>query len=223
MPVTAIIPTLNEEERIASTIDAAFAAGVAEVIVSDGGSTDGTIEIAAAHGARVLTGETMRSRQLNRGAEAASHEELIFLHADTTLPPGAAAAVSAALANGIVFGGFRIAFAEPAPKLRLAAMMINLRTRLTRCPWGDQAQFIRRDTFLSGGRFQEIPLMEDYDLAVRMRRRGRTAVLPLRVVTSGRRFLALGVLRTAARNWRIVVAYRRGVDPWNLAALYRRK
>jgi rSAM/selenodomain-associated transferase 2 len=222
LPVTAIIPALNEASRIAAAIESAFAADASEVIVSDGGSRDATVEVASRAGARVIGGESMRSMQMNRGAEAARFESLIFLHADTTLPQGAGAAVCDALASGVMFGGFRIRFAERALRLRLAATMVNLRTLLTRCPWGDQAQFIRRDTFFDSGAFLPIPLMEDYEMAVRMKRRGHTRVLPLYVTSSGRRFLARGVFATALLNWRIVFAYRRGVDVGELAALYRR-
>ena len=222
MTAAVIIPTLDEEAWIGAAVDSAFAAGAAEVIVCDGGSRDATTSIAAARGARVIACEPMRSRQLNRGAREASSPDLIFLHADTLLPLGAAAAVSAALAAGIDFGGFRLTFAEPARKLRVAAAMISLRTTLTRCPWGDQEQFIRRDRFLAAGGFREIPLMEDYDLALRMKRAGRTAALPLTVTTSGRRFLRMGVWRTAWINWRIIVRYRVGADPGELAREYRR-
>jgi hypothetical protein len=145
---------------------------------------------------------------------------LIFLHADTELPDGAAAAVVEALQHA-GFGGFRLRFAEPAAKLRLAAMLINLRTSITRCPWGDQAQFIRRSTFLGAGGFREIALMEDYELAARMKRAGPVALLPLHVTTSGRRFLQLGLLRTALRNWEIVMRWRFGADPEELAKRYR--
>jgi glycosyltransferase involved in cell wall biosynthesis len=93
--VSVIIPALNEEARIAATIDAARAAGVDEIIVADGGSTDATVSIAQSRGARVISGERMRARQMNRGA-AARRDVLIFLHADTLLPPGAASAVIAA-------------------------------------------------------------------------------------------------------------------------------
>lgn len=220
--VSVVIPSLDEEERIAAAVDSALASGVAEVIVADGGSSDGTVERARRAGARVVTGERMRARQMNRGADAAAGELLIFLHADTRLPKGACSAVEQALASGSTFGGFRISFAEPSLRLRVAAAMINARTAVTRCPWGDQAQFIRRDVFLAAGGFREIPIMEDYELAIRMKRSGPTVVLPDRVVTSGRRFLEKGVLRTAAMNWRIVIAYRRGADPAQLAAMYRR-
>lgn len=221
MTVAVIIPSLDEEARIGTAVDSALAAGAAEVIVVDGGSRDDTAAVAARHGARVITTEPMRSRQLNRGAEAASAPYLIFLHADTILPAGAAEAVAGTLANGTDFGGFRLQFAEDAARLRVAATMINLRTTLTRCPWGDQAQFIRRDVFLAGGGFREIPLMEDYELAVRMKRSGRTALLPLTVTTSGRRFLRKGVWRTAFINWAIIVRYRLGTDPAKLARWYR--
>lgn len=99
--------------------------------------------------------------------------------------------------------------------------MINFRTRMTGCPWGDQAQFLRRDTFLRVGGFREIALMEDYDLALRMKREGKTVVLPQSVATSGRRFLSKGVLRTAVINWAIIIRFRLGADPDELARVYR--
>ena len=201
MPVSVIIPTLNEEDWIAGAVESAFTAGAAEVIVVDGGSGDRTARFATAAGARMLLAEPMRSRQLNHGARAASHENLIFLHADSRLPAGAASAVEAALAK-YAFGGFRIRFVEPNRKLRFAEKMINLRTAITREPWGDQAQFVTRSAFTG---FREIPIMEDYELARRMRRSSR--ILPLYVTTSGRRFLERGLLRTAATNWWLIAKY----------------
>ena len=215
MKVSAIIPTLNEEARIAATIDAAFAAGVAEVLVCDGGSSDATTSIAEGHGARVIASERMRARQLNRGAEAASHDALLFLHADTLLPLGAADAIVDALRDAD-FGGFLVDFIEPGWRLRYVAFMINRRTRLTRAPWGDQAQFARHDAFPG---FPDFPIMEDYALAMRMR--PRAAVIPLRVRTSGRRFLAKGVIRTSIVNWTVIAAYHLGVSPERLARWYR--
>lgn len=219
MPVTAVIPALNEAERIATAVDAARAAGVAEIIVADGGSTDGTVTVAIAHGARVIEGERVRARQLNRGAAAASHDALIFLHADTLLPLRAADAVASALAGGAIFGGFRISFVEPG--LDGVARLINARTRLTRAPWGDQAQFVRRDTFVRMGGYPDFPIMEDYELARRMKRAGKTVVLPIAVRTSGRRFLQKGRLRTAAINWLIIASYHLGISPERLARWYR--
>lgn len=219
MPVSVIIPTLDEAGRIGAAIDSAFSAGAAEVIVADGGSADDTVAIAAARGARVVTGERIRARQLNRGAAAAQHEVLLFLHADTRLPNGSCAAVAQALDSGATFGGFRLKFEEPG--LATVAFLINLRTRVTRAPWGDQAQFTRRDTFTNAGGFAPLPIMEDYELARRMRRSGRTVLLPLAVETSGRRFVRRGVLRTAALNWWIITCFHLGVSPERLARWYR--
>ncbi len=221
MSVSVLIAARNEESWIGASVAAALASGADEVIVVDGGSTDRTREIASAAGAAVIECEPMRARQFNRGAQTAGGEALIFLHADTMLPHGANAAVARALDHAD-FGGFRIAFAEPSARLRIVAFLINLRTRITRCPWGDQAQFIRRDTFLRDGGFRDIPLMDDYELATRMHRRGRTVLLPLTVTTSGRRFLAKGLVRTAVLNWMIIAAWRLGVSPQRLAAWYRR-
>lgn len=220
--VTVIIPTLDEEERVGAAIDSAFEAGAAEVIVADGGSRDATMRVAREHGARVVEGEAPRARQMNRGARQASHDAILFLHADTLLPAGACASVVQALASGAVFGGFRARFAEDTRGLRFTAAMINLRTRFTRCPWGDQAQFVSRAAFLEGCGFLEIPIMEDYELAIRMKRRGRTIVLPQTVTTSGRRFLAHGLFRTTFTNWRIIIGWRMGADPEQLARIYRR-
>lgn len=221
MAVSVIIPAVDEEEWIARTVESAFAAGAAEVIVVDGGSVDRTARFAKGAGARLLLSERLRARQLNLGADAATHDTLIFLHADTLLPAGAAAAVEEAL-QAADFGGFRLSYAEPQRRLKFTAMMANLRSGWTRCPWGDQAQFVRRETFVAAGRFREIPLMEDYDFAVRMKRTGKTVILPMSVTTSGRRHLRKGVLRTAMINWQTVIRFRRGADPADLAARYRR-
>ena len=222
MAVSVIIPALNEEQWIAGAVQSAFGAGAAEVIVVDGGSFDRTTRFATAAGARILLAEPMRARQLNRGAQSASSASLIFLHADSRLPDGAAAAVEAALDHNIVFGGFRIQFSEPDRKLRVAENMINFRSILLRTPWGDQAQFMRRELFLESGGFPDIPIMEDYELARRMKRNGRTRILLMTVTTSGRRFLQKGLWRTAAINWSIIWKYHRGESPEELARIYRR-
>jgi rSAM/selenodomain-associated transferase 2 len=221
MSVSVIIPALNEAERIGAAVRSAFAAGAGEVVVSDGGSSDATHELAKEAGATLVCGAPGRARQMNRAAEQATGAVLLFLHADTTLPPTAAHDALQAISRGALLGGFRLAFREPSTRLRIAAAMINLRTSLTRCPWGDQAQFLARDVFLREGGFREMPILEDYELAIRMKRQGRTVVLPSRVLTSGRRFLAKGIVRTSLINWRIILGWRSGASPEELAKLYR--
>lgn len=222
MAVSVIIPALNEATTIAAAIEAARAAGAAEVIVADGGSDDDTVAIATSHDARVITGECLRAAQINRSIEAALHEAIIVVHADTLLPTGAAAAVEQVLDDGAIFGAFRVRFLEGGPRLDYVAFMINARTRITKKPWGDQAQFARRETLLHMGGYPEFPIMEDYELARRMKREGPVAFLPLTVATSGRRFLAKGVIRTSIVNWLIIACYHLGVSPTRLARWYRR-
>ncbi|HVT04572.1 MAG TPA: TIGR04283 family arsenosugar biosynthesis glycosyltransferase [Thermoanaerobaculia bacterium] len=221
--ISAVIPSLNEERTIADSIRSARAAGIEDIVVSDGGSTDATMQIAGDAGARVMNGEVIRARQLNKAAATCDCDVLLFLHADTLLPSNAADTIRSAVQRGFDFGGFRISFFEQERKLKVAAAMINLRTSLTRCPWGDQGQFITREAFERGGGFREMPIMEDYELALRMKRIGKPILLREKVQTSGRRFLRKGVWVTAATNWRIIIAYRTGTSPERLRQLYRGK
>lgn len=219
--VAVVIPALNEERSIAAAIDSARRAGVSEIVVADGGSSDRTVAIATESGAQVLRIDGVRGKRLNAGAEGTSSEILLFLHADTILPGDAVKRVSAAVDDGAIFGGFRIRFAEPHLRLRVAAAMINLRCLWSRCPWGDQGQWVVRDPFVETGCFGEDPIMEDYEMAIRMKRHGTTRILASAVTTSGRRFLQKGLFRTALINWRIIVLWRLGASTDRLARIYR--
>jgi rSAM/selenodomain-associated transferase 2 len=214
-----VIPTLDEERALPDFLPRALAAGD-EVCVSDGGSRDATIEIARSLGAHVVTGPPGRGPQLNRGARATGSEVLLFLHADTRLPEGAAGLVRQAVAGGAVGGGFLVRFEPARGSLRLAHRMTTLRTRLTGCPLGDQAQFVRRDVFEALGGFREWPILEDLDFMRRLKRRGRVAILDRPVTTSARRFVSRGVWRTSATNYLIWALYFAGVSPARLARLY---
>lgn len=192
-----------------------------EVVVSDGGSSDRTVEIARAAGARVVAGGRGRGVQLNRGAAAASGDVLVFLHADTRLPEGAVTAVREAVGRGVVGGGFLVRFDDPRWLMRLGSWLANLRTRMTRVPLGDQAQFATRAAFERLGGFAEWPVLEDLDFMRRLKRAGRIAIVGAPVVTAARRFNAGGPLRTVARNWTIWLLYALGVPPRRLGRLYR--
>jgi rSAM/selenodomain-associated transferase 2 len=228
MRVAIVVPTLNEEATLSRTLAAALAVAD-ELVVSDGGSVDRTVEVARSLGARVLAGPAGRGGQLNRGAAATSAEILLFLHADTTLPAGALADVREAVAGrsrggagaGAAAGGaFLVRFDTDRPLLRLGAWLINQRTRLTRLPLGDQAQFVTRTAFEQLGGFRDWPILEDLDFAWRLRRHGRTVILRRRVTTGARRFVELGVARTVAINWLIWLLFVLGVSPRRLVRLY---
>jgi len=219
--VATVLPTLDEEAEIERHLPGALE-WVDELVVSDGGSRDRTVERARRWGAHVVSGPPGRGGQLNRGAAATTADVLVFLHADTSLPPGAVEQIRQAVAGGAVGGGFEMRFAEQDRRiLRLGARLINLRTRRFQVPLGDQAQFATREAFAAVGGFADWPILEDLHFIRRLRRHGRLAILPGPVTTSGRRFVQRGVVRTVATNWLIWALYLLGVSPHRLARLYR--
>ena len=222
--ISVIVPTLNEANSIEAPLDSTRfrgGSGDTEVIVADGGSSDSTCELASAWGARVVRARAGRARQLNAGAALATGEWLLFLHADSRLPEGYGAAIETAAGQGVAGGAFRLAIDSRRWDLRGIACGANLRSRWWGRPYGDQGLFIRREHFFALRGFRDWPLMEDYEFVGRMRRVGRTVLLPLSVTTSPRRWLKRGSLRSTLLNQWIVAAYHAGVSPERLAALYR--
>lgn len=216
-----VVPTLDEEEHLAELLPG-LAGEADEIVISDGGSRDGTLAVARRHGVRVVEGARGRGAQLRRGAEACAADLYLFLHADTRLPRGGGALVRTALAGGAVGGGFRVRFDGGGFLLeRVGSALVNLRTRLTRLPLGDQAQFATRAAYEAAGGYPDWPLLEDLDFMRRLKRQGRTALLAPPVVTSARRYVDGGKLATVSRNWLIVALYACGVEPRRLAKLYR--
>jgi rSAM/selenodomain-associated transferase 2 len=232
--VSIVMPVLDEGARLDAALAAVRAvAGVAEVIVVDGGSRDDTVAIArrasaagetgSAPPVRLLHGERGRGTQMNAGARVATGDVLLFLHADVALPVDAARWVARALARpDVVAGAFRVrtvadrgAPAWLRPFLRLA----DLRSRFSALPYGDQALFVRRDAFERAGGFPHQPLMEDLELALRLRRLGRITIVPAVVEVSARRFVARP-LRSAIAMRVFPLLYRAGVSPDRLARLY---
>lgn len=218
--VAVLIPSLDEEENLRRHLPPTLAAADS-VVVSDGGSRDGSVAVARALGAEVVEGPPGRGRQLNRAAASAEADVLLFLHADTLLPDGGVEAVRAAVAEGARHGAFTLRFDSGSRALRTGAALINLRTRLTRVPLGDQAQWVERPLFEQLGGYREWPILEDLDLARRLKRSGPGRLIPHPVTTSGRRFERRGALRTVALNWLIWTLFFAGVPPRRLARLYR--
>lgn len=220
MQLAIVIPTLNEEPNLRELLPRL--AGLAdEILVSDGASVDATAEVAERHGAAVVSGPPGRGGQLNRGARATSAELLLFLHADSRLPPGAPELVRGAVSRGAVGGGFHVRYGEGRPLLEIGNRLIRLRTLLTRCPLGDQSQFVTRAAFEALGGFRDWPILEDLDFIRRLKRYGQTVVIDPPVTTSARRILKQGVLRSVSINWMIWALYFLRVPPHRLARLYR--
>jgi rSAM/selenodomain-associated transferase 2 len=197
MLTSIIIPTLNEAASIARVVEnAAALPGDKEIIVVDGGSTDGTVEIAGER-AVVISSTKGRAAQMNAGAKLAKGDVLLFLHADTLLPTGALKAVEQSLSCPEVIGGrFRVNLNNPGWRYRMIGWSINVRDSIVGGFTGDQAIFVRREIFNSMGGYAPMDLMEDLDFGRRMRRMGKATRLEEYVTTSARRWEKGGVLRT---------------------------
>jgi rSAM/selenodomain-associated transferase 2 len=221
--LSIVIPALNEAPHLPAALAPCGFAG-AEVIVVDGGSTDGTAALARAWGARVITSAPGRGRQMNAGAAAAAGDSLLFLHADTLLPEGFQGRVVRTLERpGVVAGAFRLVIDAPGAGLRWVEMWAGWRSRGLQLPYGDQALFLTAREFRRLGGYRDMPVMEDFDLVRRLRRRGRVVTLPEAARTSARRWQSLGILRTTIINQVVVAGYLAGVPAARLARWYGRR
>ena len=183
------------------------------MIVVDGGSADGTAELARRLCDRLIVAPRGRAVQMNAGAREARGDVLVFLHADTRLPPDADELIRG------VWGRFDVQIEGSHPLLKVVAWSMNLRSRLTGIATGDQAIFVRRDAFPG---FPELPLMEDVAFSKMMKRRCRPVCLRARAVTSGRRWESRGVVRTILLMWRMRAMYAMGTSAVELARRYER-
>ncbi len=222
-PLSIVVPALEEAagiEAVLAALQPLRARGV-EVVLADGGSSDGTAQLAAPWVDRVAAAPRGRALQMNAGAAAARAAQLLFLHADTRLPPQADALVLRALAGPACWGRFDVRISGQSPWLKVVARMMNLRSRLSGIATGDQALFVRRRLFEQLGGYADQPLMEDIELSRRLKRLGRPACLRARVRTSGRRWEQRGVWRTIVLMWRLRLAYWLGASAESIARAYR--
>lgn len=230
--IALVVPVLDEARLVPElSVELRRLAATLEVVVVDGGSQDGTAEglrDRAGDSYRVIEAPRGRASQMNAGAAATCAPILLFLHADTRLPDGAPEAIERVIdrggqgsGEGAIGGCFRLRIASTDPRLRLAAHLINLRSRLLPSASGDQAIFVARDAFERLGGFRELPLCEDLDLVGRLGALGRFALLDAAVETSARRWERGGVGRTIALMWALRLGYHLGVDPRALSRLYR--
>jgi rSAM/selenodomain-associated transferase 2 len=217
------MPVLDEARSIGPALAAlaTFRMQNVQLLVVDGGSCDGTMARCEGGADVVIAAARGRARQMNAGARAATCDALLFLHADTTLPPDALALVGNALLHH-AWGRFDVRIDGRSRWLPIIAALMNFRSRLTGIATGDQAIFMHRAAFEAVGGFPDQPLMEDIEIAKRLRQRfGAPACLRARVVTSGRRWDERGAWRTIVLMWRLRWLYWRGVSADRLAAAYR--
>jgi rSAM/selenodomain-associated transferase 2/rSAM/selenodomain-associated transferase 1 len=221
--ISIIIPSLNEADHIAETIASIGHGDNTQIIVTDGGSLDDTVSIARSLGATVIESSPPRSRQLNQGADAASKDILLFLHADTRLPKGFDTSVFSILKQpGVAAGAFELRIDAPGKALRFIEYVANRRSRYLKMPYGDQAIFMLSAVFHQLGGFPDIPIMEDFELIRRLQKKGHVVTVPEPVVTSPRRWLNHGILKITLIHQLIVLSYFMGASSGTIARLFRR-
>ena len=219
MKISVIIPALNEEEAVGGAILSASGSG--EVIVVDGGSDDGTREVAEKHGARFVRCGRGRGLQMDEGAKAASGDIVLFLHADTRLPAGWPVAVRKAMSRaGVAGGAFQLKIDSPRTLFRVIETAANMRARYLGLIFGDQAIFTDRETFFALPSLRGLPLMEDVECVKRLRRRGKVVVVSASVATSPRRWSKGRALSTTLKNWSLLIRYLLGASPEKLYLRY---
>jgi rSAM/selenodomain-associated transferase 2 len=228
--ISIIIPVLNESKTIAKTLASTDASTNIEVIVVDGGSVDGTLELVRSMGAIAISSAAGRAVQMNAGAVIATGDILLFLHADTQLPPDFDTMIRMAMASSppagrqvAIAGAFRLQIDAPGSGFRSIERGVNWRSRFLQLPYGDQAIFLKSATFDRLGGFLELPIMEDFDLMCRLKRWGRITIISIPVITSARRWLKHGILKTTLINQIVIVAYLLGISPQRLMHWYRQE
>lgn len=227
--ISVVVPLLNEEKALPGFLARLEPLRDVEWIFVDGGSADRSgallsdwIGTPPREGRRLLRSERGRGRQMNAGAKQAAGEALLFLHVDSTLPPGGIEAIRRALARPEVAGGaFRLKIDSPHPFLKLVGALANLRARLLKLPYGDQGIFVRRALFERLGGFATEPLMEDVDLVRRIRQTGKVVLLKEAITTSPRRWTREGIYYGSLRNLVLIGLFLLGVSPRTLARWYR--
>jgi len=221
--ISVIIPTINEGYNIKESLTSIGIESDREIIVADGGSSDDTVLIAKSLGARVVNSSPPRARQMNHGAAEATGDVLLFLHADTRLPEKFDELILQSLENlDVVAGAFKLRIDSDIPALRLIEHLANWRSRCLKTPYGDQAIFILSRVFRQVGGFPDIPIMEDFELVRKLKKKGEIVILPVPVFTSPRRWQNIGILKTTLINQLVIAAYFMGIAPEMIARWYRR-
>lgn len=222
MPVSIIIPALNEEKNIKSCLDALqlYRKQGNEIIVVDGGSADRTCEMAKALADHVVSSSAGRAKQMNTGAACAKYNTLWFIHADTLVPANAVEKIDAALKQ-YDWGRFNVKLSGSHWFFRIIETMMNLRSCLTGIATGDHGIFVKREIFLSVKAYPEIPLMEDIELSTKLKKLSKPACLKEKLITSSRRWEDKGMMQTVFLMWKLRLLYFIGVSADKLVQQYK--
>ena len=221
--ISIIIPVFNEANTIKQTLASLKNASNVEIIVVDGGSKDETIALAKSLGVQVISSGIGRATQMNLGATLATGDILLFLHADTKIPPNFDILIRQALGGNFIAGAFELKIDANLRGIRLIEKMVNVRSHLFSLPYGDQAIFISSKVFQEIGGFPNLPIMEDFELMRQLKNLGKIKIIPQPVITSGRRWQKLGVIKTTLINQLMIIGYFLRVSPNQLARWYRNK
>jgi rSAM/selenodomain-associated transferase 2 len=221
LKVSIIIPTLNEELVLESTLTQIQQLSPYELIVSDGGSKDDTCRIADGLSHRIITGSAGRASQMNAGANVATGDILLFLHADNRLDPESYQKMLKCMEDPKWIGGaFRLCIESSKWSLKLITLLANIRSRYFGLAYGDQGFFIRREIFTNMKGFSPIPICEDLDFYRRLRKKGPVILLKEKAHTSPRRWTQEGIFFTTSRNILIAVLFKLGFPPHILTKWY---
>jgi len=220
--ISVIIPALNEQHVLAPLLASLRDSGCVEIIVVDGGSSDFTCDIAVTMADKVLVSEAGRAVQMNAGARMATHDILLFLHADSKLPAGWPELILKVMDSEEAAGGaFDLSLGSPRTIHRVISRVASFRSRALRTPYGDQGIFVRKRAFEMLQGFRELPIMEDLDFARRLRKVGKLRFINERITTSPRKWDRHGLLRTTAAHWLVTAGYYFGIPPRDLAGYYK--